>query len=353
MPEDVREVIEKVLKEKELQETERYLFKEMPFVDVGKILADEFKMEFKPATVPRIITELYERAPRCFERLGIRVKPFTFKFRTNEITEEVWEKNIQTKTEFEKALDEYIAKSYKMRCVTTDLDIFGKRDDIKEVVGNDKLAVAYTDIGKMHEKSLKHALEDNKMELLMCMRVFGKDGSTPMAVNTALRLSELDGNIRIYDYDEGEKYGVISTYELINWEKHLDELMQNGKGTGDNIRDMSDITGLTQTILKELKAKNTKPAYPDARVLESYHRSNEKYKECRLVRTADVVYTIYRDFFPGWSSFIAERPQPHKEFFAFLIEDWGELARYINHNIDNNKPPEPVSKETLQRYAKR
>jgi len=340
-------VIEKVINQEPLGIDEAIVFKETDFYTVMENLGDKLDIRFdseKPINFPKIINGLYRKNSHFLSDLFMtgEMAPYQYDLSLNEI---------EVKDKFNHSLDNYIQGCISFKQITNDMDILGNAKTLGYRNGERS---KYTNIGQRRLISLREAIEKNNADAEILMRVVEKDGR-PWALDTAKKL--IENGISVFNYDEGEKFGTIRIAKIrddVNTyvEKAI-KYYKEGRGMNkkDAIRDMSNSTGITQTVIKDLEDNPNNMSIYHGKVLETYlNRVNEEMGETNKIKIIDEekgIFGFYREFFSD--TIEAQQPQKHKYWLGFSIFEWCNAYEAISSYI-SSRNKEKVTLEEINKY---
>gem|GEM_PF-4188232 len=340
---DIGEVWGKLIKNKELTIAEQVMFaNEVQFEEFLTHVAQLHGMEYKgPQDVSRVVSTFYKNIESGFEKLGFDVsRSKSFNIKNGATDKEVEETNIEAKVAFNRNMDECISRSWRYAQITNDYDILGDANTV-----SDAYKPAYRQAGKDRIKAFeKQAARGGEADVLM--RAVEKDGR-PHGVRSAKKLVE--ANVRVYNYDEGEKFGAGTTWELCTeeWKSYVDKIFEK---TPD-LKELSDKTGLPQAALKRLKDRE-EPTYQELLIIIKKHETDYPEDKSKPYKEKPWAFFICRDFYNDTKT-QAEEPQMHKKFNGVIIYGWEKATEWILNYINDRKKDqknEQMTKKVLEKY---
>jgi hypothetical protein len=339
---NAEELWEKLTKGKELTIAEQVMFAhEISFKEFIDWVSKNYGVECKgPQDYSRVISTFYKRVENGFERLGIDTsKSESFNIKNGATEKEVEETNVETKVAFNANLDECISQSSRYVQITNDYDLLGEANTVSE-----NKRPAYRQAGKDRIKAFEKLIAKGG-EADVLMRVIEKDGR-PHGVRSAKKLVE--ANIRVYNYDEGEKFGAGTAWELSKeeWMKYVNKVFENA----EDLKELSDGTGLPQAALKRFK-DGEEPTYKEMLIIIKKYETLHPEDKSKPYKEKHWAFFVCRDFYKDEKP-QAEEPQMHKKFNGVIVY-WEAAAKWIMDYADSKKTDpktEQMTKKTLEKY---
>jgi hypothetical protein len=288
--------------------------------------------------IPRILHEINKKSPKFFQNAGIEMEAYVYQHPLSYVKEEDVDlkekrKLIETKMAFNEAINKRLVNSDYFGQITKDMDIVGRARKVDESLRND-----YLDIGNKRLDAIRKTKRDNNSRIDILMRVFSKDGH-PSGTLTADRLLKAGANI--FDYEEGEKFGVIKSYEFKDgWEDNFYNIINIGEKTANSLRRLSNYTGVRKKKLEKLKEGEETPSFNEVRAIERFIRDKGDPEDRNLngvLREKESIFTIYRKFPRDPDNYEATEPQVHSLFSGLIIDNYGpsysSLSNYIDRQV--------------------
>ena len=354
---DIGEIIELLLKNKSISMEDKRNFLSASFWEVMRTTADLFNLEYiGEVSVPYIITRITEKSPNFFNNLRVPpdyVSADVFRYQhpktditSEEMSSEEKRKFINTKKEFNEALDANIRNATDwFGQITKDYDPIGEPLSIEEL----ELRKIHLEIGNSRLQAFKDAIEKNKTEINVLMRVVEDDGVTPHASYTANRLVNIGANV--YNYERGEKLGAFKTGEVLPFCRQKVKKLRSQFET--SIKDLSRDTDIDRKTLEKYESGELEIVYKDAKLLEDFFFRQIGEKP-RFVKENEYVFTISRKFpmkVPGIQT-QPTQPQFHREFTGVIIKDWEQAYNGIFYFTERRKLESPrITKNDLKRFG--
>ena len=355
---DLNATIDRIFNKEDLTERDNQTFLSSSPHDIAKNMSERFGIDFKQygmAVMPQILTEFYRKFPTAFKKL-IEADVFFLDIK-GDSENEIESENIRVKEEFNYKLNEIIVGDgkkkkgcHRMCEITNDYDLLGTAENIK----NEELRARHRAIGKANLTAFRKAKENNGAVIEMCMRVFDEPDQRPWAVNSARQL--LESGVDVYNYDKGEKFGVIYTADLVEgWRINYDKMLERIDNKKDDaVRKLSEETEIPMVKLKKFSSNGLEPTSVEAMILENYSkRISENSPECaecaHIVVPSKITLSIYREFLKDWSGTHAELPQPHRRRYCIITKNWDQLANTYNEHFNKEKK-DPITLDMLKNY---
>jgi hypothetical protein len=271
----VEEIVEELLKNKQITPGEQIKFKDASFagimdfsVEYLGLVKEKENYSNDVAFYPRVLTRMYEKAPNIFSNSGINATVIRYQHPQKEISSETMTPEdktefIETKVEINKFIDGIIRKSISTKQITKDADILGVASTIENPVLREK----HQQMGRDRLDAYKFSINKNKeSKHLVLVRVFEDGGIQPYAVGPAKLL--LDAGVTVHNYERGEKMITSKTAEIIpNCGEKIKRLRT---GFGTEIGTLSDKTKIDKKRLEKYESGEQEISYTDAKVLQDY-----------------------------------------------------------------------------------
>lgn len=344
---DIYNIVEKLLDGKQINSEQREIFNDRSrpgnFENTLEFCSGNFGIGYSGdenfVKIPRILHEINKKSPKFFQNAGIEMEAYTYQHPVFHVKEEnvnLEEKTklIETKTAFNEAINKRLVNSDYFGQITKDMDIVGRARKVDEPLRND-----YLDIGNNRLNAITKAKRDNNSRIDILMRVRSKDGH-PSGVYTAERLLKAGANV--FDYEEGQKFGVIKSYGYIDgWEDNFYNIMNIAEETAKKVKgSLSEHTGVTKKKLEKLKKGEKTPSFNEVRAIERFVRdkSDSEYRNLNgVLREKESIFTIYREFPEDPGNYEATEPQVHSLFSGLIIDNYGpgysSLSNYIDRQV--------------------
>jgi len=343
---DIYNIVEKLLDGKQINSEQREIFNDYSrpgnFEYMLEFCSDALDIDYSGegdfVKIPRILHGINKKSPKFFQNAGIELKAYVYEHPVSNVREENVDleekrKLIETKTAFNRAINERLLNSDYFGQITKDMDIVGRAQEVDESLRDD-----YLDIGNNRLSAIRKAKRDNNSRVDILMRVYEKDGH-PSGVSTAKRL--LNAGANVFDYEEGEKFGVIKSYEFKEgWEDNFFNIINIAEGTADNLRRLSNYTGVKRKELEKLKEGEKTPTFNEVRAIERFVREKGDPEDRNLngvLREKDSIFTIYREFPIDPENYVATEPQVHSLFSGLVIDGYrpaySSLSNYIDRKV--------------------
>jgi transcriptional regulator with XRE-family HTH domain len=350
--EDIGEVLDLLLKDKPINETQRETFFRTDFWTIMRTSAAFINEKYSDALVPKIISKINEKAPKFFGKDGIDVPAQIFNYKSSKrncdtemisIEEEL--KLTEIKEAFNLSLNTLIESSYSFNQFTDDYDLLGKA---KSLESKPTIRGKYLNMGSSRLQALKNAIsKNNAADFNVFMRVRNPD-STYYAPEPASKL--IDAGVKIWNNLTGERFGAFRTGEtLSDCNPKLKNLLKNFEG----LKTINEATGIDKKTLERIERDEIQVSYKDAKALQTYFSKQigdtpTSYSSVQLVKEVPHIFSISREF-PQKTEIQVTEPQIHKEWKGIIIPYWENGCAAIENYAGRRKLEENrITKDILK-----
>lgn len=283
--------------------------------------------EYCPKNASKIVSMFHKKSSTAFERLGLESKgTVTFSIKGDKPPREIETINVTNKQMLNNYLDVLISDSFKFAQITTDYDILGNAEQIKDAENR----AIYRKIGARRLDALTR-MTGNGGEATIVLKV--KEGDQPHAVHSAKHL--LNAGVTVYNNENGgECFGGGRRIILKNgWEDYLNKVIESIE-----LKNLSEETGMTQVALKRIKG-GERPTPKEAWILRHKYKDLHPEDNTEVVEVQPYAFFINREYFKEnlGMPIQAEEPQMHKAFCAIVVENWNAATKWILDYIENKK----------------